>query len=238
MWSHIEAQRAQPAFRWGWVVASVLVLVAASATAAVVVYANREDERRVVDTTAPRESAREVPQPVEATREAPPGAPPPQQHAKAKHRAGVPVSVSPVAPVEIAPPPAPSPEPPVTVKPIADLFIAGSEARAHGDLKRAAEHYAQFVADHAADSRAPVAAMEVCRIHADQLGDDATALTWAQRALALGARGSVREDARSREVQLLGRLGRSGACGAARDAFVNDYPVSVQTERVRQACQR
>lgn len=223
MWSNIKAQRARPALRWAWVVATVLLLVGVSATAAVVMHVMRKDaplpEQIVV--------APDPPVLPTVTEPAPPQSAPAVHHKKPRHNAAAPDP----APVVVE-----APVPPSVVVDEGDLFIVGSEARANGDLKRAADAFARFVDAHASDARAPVAAMEVCRISADQLADAERGLLWAQRALAVGARGSVREDARSREVQLLGRLGRNAPCIAARDRFFDDYQDSVHAERVRKAC--
>jgi hypothetical protein len=138
--------------------------------------------------------------------------------------------------------PSPQPSPPAVVEtqpepaPPVDAFREANEARSAGDLRRALAAYERFVNEHPTDARAPLAAMELCRMAADQLDDASLALSWAERTLALGARGAVREDARSREVQLLGKTGGSADCLTKQTEFLRDYPRSIHHDRVQRAC--
>lgn len=241
----MEAPR--PQWRMAWIFASVIAFISVSAGATVLITqavkrqaaiaeAKREEEARA---ESQRRSLHRQPAPAPAV------APEPV--------AEVAEEVAPAPPKPTAAPPKKTPrhlhvgageapkveEDKPLIKPDeapADVFVLGSQARARGDFNRALGYYEKFVEEHPADARAALAAMEACRILADNLENTKGALIWADRTIALAQRGPLREDARARKVQLLGITGQTARCVEAKSKFISDYPESVHTDRVNRAC--
>lgn len=244
-WANVKGRMAKPRPQWrlAWIVASIVGFVSLSAGAAVVyVQVIRRPERPA----AHAEPLRRVPESRPAPLPAEPAEPfdnavqpePPHDDkvapAAGEHRhrdrghKGL-VTAKPEEKPEEQVVQAPEAPPP-------DIFALGSQARAHGDFNRALAYYERFVDENATDPRAALAAIEACRILADHLEEPKLALVWAQRTLRLAPRGPIHEDARAREVQLLGATKATDRCLEAKSSFIRDYPTSIHTDRVNRAC--
>jgi TolA-binding protein len=117
-----------------------------------------------------------------------------------------------------------------------ELFDASREARRVGDSRRAAQLLQQLVAQYPADTRAGLAAFELARIRADVLGDLGGAITALEQALRLSPQGSFRQDALARLAQAYERSGRTQACKATRQRYLDAYGEGVHAQRVLKLC--
>lgn len=242
-WANIKArvEAPRPQWRLAWIVASVIAFLSVSAGASVVFYRTVIAPRRVAPeapmskpTTTPTTTQQaQQPPALEPSRDEVPAEAPvvekPRLRTPRVEKRNVHTTAD-SAPIEEKPP-----EEKVVEQP-ADVFVLGSQARARGDFNKALGYYEKFVADHPADSRAALAAIEACRILADNLEEPRKALVWAERTIALSPRGPIGEDARARQVQLLGVTGATDRCVDAKAKFTRDYPQSIHTERVNRAC--
>lgn len=122
-------------------------------------------------------------------------------------------------------------EPPTSERDPWDEARRLARAGAHRDAARA---YAAFISKHPADSRVPLAALELARIRMDVLGDDAGALVPLQRAAR--SPGVTQQDAQARWVRALAALGRHEECMQQRAVYLRHFPDGLHRRAVERAC--
>lgn len=125
---------------------------------------------------------------------------------------------------------------PHTPNPAKELFDASREARRNGDSRQAAQLLQELVTRYPNDPRAGLAAFELGRIRADVLGDLSGAITAFEQALRLSPRGSFRQDALARLAQAYDRAGRTAACRATRQRYLDAHGEGVHAQRVLKLC--
>lgn len=117
----------------------------------------------------------------------------------------------------------------------AELFEAARARRNGGDAAGAARLYERFLAEHSADGRAPVAALELGRLRMDQLGDVAGAIGPLRQAAASSA-GGLGDDALARLARAYASTGQVGACQKTKARYLSAFPGGVHVKRVRALC--
>ena len=147
-----------------------------------------------------------------------------------------------VAAVEAPPPPAVAPAPaPVTgaahhEETARELFDDAQRARADGRPYDAARAFDRLRRAYPQDPRAALSAFELGRLRLDALGDPRGAEEALRDAIALGPSSPFREDAESRRVEALWRMGDSGGCASARAAYLARWPRGTYRRAVELGC--
>jgi len=106
---------------------------------------------------------------------------------------------------------------------VADLLLAADAARLSGHPAAALPFLSRVLASHSRDARAPMAAFTKGRLLLN-LGRAAEGAAAFERALALGAQGSLRENALARAVESRGRAGDGARAASLAQDYVREYP--------------
>jgi transmembrane sensor len=113
-------------------------------------------------------------------------------------------------------------------EPVADnveeLLLAADTARLSGHAAAALPFLKRVVAEHAADSRAPLAAFTLGGVLMQQLGQPREAESAYARARELSLNSSLAEDALARQVEAAQRAGDSSRARALASEYVARYP--------------
>jgi len=104
-----------------------------------------------------------------------------------------------------------------------DLLLAADTARLSGHSARALPYLDRVVDQHAKDDRAPMAAFTRGRIYVE-LGRPGEAAEAFDRAIALGAAGSLHENALARAVEAYARAGNSDRAVTLARTYMARYP--------------
>ena len=115
---------------------------------------------------------------------------------------------------------------------VADLFALADVARLSGHPADAAAPLDRIVTSFASDAQAPLAAFALGRLELDSLGRPARAVVALNKALALGAPQSLREDVRARLVEAYVRAGDQAAARSAADAYRREFPDGRYTKTI------
>ena len=115
---------------------------------------------------------------------------------------------------------------------VADLFALADVARLSGHPADAVAPLDRIVSDFASDAQAPLAAFALGRLELDSLARPARAVTALNKALALGAPQSLREDVRARLVEAYVRAGDQAAARSAADAYRREFPDGRYTKTI------
>jgi transmembrane sensor len=141
-----------------------------------------------------------------------------------------------VTPVTAAPAPAAGAALPRHDESARDLFDEAQRARAEGHASDAAHAFDRLRRGFPRDPRAALSAFELGRLRLDVLGDPQGAEEALRDAMALGPSSPFREDAEARRVEALARMGDSGACVAARTAYLARWPNGTYRRAVELGC--
>jgi transmembrane sensor len=117
-----------------------------------------------------------------------------------------------------------------------DLFERANVARRLGQLRDAADAYAELVARFPRDRRAALAAFELGRIRMDSLADPRGAVEALERALKLDGQRAHAEDSLARLVLAEDALGDVKACESARERYLSRYPDGVHAQYLTSRC--
>jgi transmembrane sensor len=107
---------------------------------------------------------------------------------------------------------------------VEDLFALADVARLSGHPADAEAPLERIVSRYGGDRQAPLAAFALGRLELDALDRPARAAAAFDRALALGAPESLREDVRGRLVEAHLRAGDRAAARAAAEAYAREFP--------------
>jgi hypothetical protein len=129
----------------------------------------------------------------------------------------------------------PSPETPPLLG-ARELMDRANAARVAGRPADAAREYARLSERFPGDARAGLAAFELGRIRLTSLNDPRGALEAFRFALSHQRGGFFAEDAEAGIVESLHRIGDTGACAEARDAFLERHAQSPHVRRLRPMC--
>jgi transmembrane sensor len=116
---------------------------------------------------------------------------------------------------------------------VEDLLLAADAARLSGHADRALPHLSRIVSAHSSDARAPMAAYTRGLILLG-LGSPGPAAASFDRARAMGAQGSLRENALARAVEAHSRAGNAAAAATLAREYVDMYPQGRWLASVRQ----
>jgi transmembrane sensor len=141
--------------------------------------------------------------------------------------AASPDSTKPAAPAS-ATVEAPSPAPP---RSSSDPMTTADAARRAGRPREAVTILVALV--EAKDARAPLAAFTLGKIHAEDLGDHATAAVWFERAIAFGLPRGLDEEAQARVVECHAKAGRRVDAARAATRYEASFPNGRHLDRVR-----
>jgi transmembrane sensor len=117
-----------------------------------------------------------------------------------------------------------------------ELFDDAQHARAAGHPAEAARAFDRLRRTFPHDAHAALAAFELGRLRLDTLGDPRGAEEALRDAIALGPASPFREDAESRRVEALNRMGDAAGCAAARDAYLARWPNGTYRRAVELGC--
>ena len=115
---------------------------------------------------------------------------------------------------------------------VADLFALADVARLSGHPADAVAPLERIVTHFASDAQAPLAAFALGRLELDSLGRPARAIAALNKAIALGAPQSLREDVRARLVEAHVRAGDQAAARSAADAYQREFPGGRHTKAI------
>jgi transmembrane sensor len=115
---------------------------------------------------------------------------------------------------------------------VADLFALADVARLSGHPADAVAPLDRIVTKFASDAQAPLAAFALGRLELDSLARPARAVAALNKALALGAPQSLREDVRARLVEAYVRAGDQAAARSAADAYRREFPDGRYTKTI------
>jgi tetratricopeptide (TPR) repeat protein len=118
----------------------------------------------------------------------------------------------------------------------ARIFERANLARRAGQVRDAADAYAELLARFPRDRRAGLSAFELGRIRMDALQDPSGAIKALERAAAAGAAASFHEDALARMVVAYDAQGRTDACKQARARYLAQYPEGVHAHVLAARC--
>jgi transmembrane sensor len=122
-------------------------------------------------------------------------------------------------------------------QPIADnveeLLLAADTARLSGHPEAALPYLKRVIAQHAKDSRAPLAAFTLGGVLMHQLGQPREAEAAYARARELSLNPSLSEDALARQVEAANRAGDSARARALAEEYLADYPHGRRVRAVR-----
>ena len=113
-----------------------------------------------------------------------------------------------------------------------DLLLAADAARLSGHPGRALPYLDRLVAGHASDDRAPMAAFTRARIYMT-IGRPGEAAESFERAISLGARGSLHENALARAVEAHSRNGDTQRAATLARTYCARYPAGRWLASVR-----
>ncbi|HTB76780.1 MAG TPA: FecR domain-containing protein [Polyangiaceae bacterium] len=116
------------------------------------------------------------------------------------------------------------------------LFDEAQRARADGRPYDAARAFDRLRRSYPQDPRAPLSAFELGRLRLDALGDPRGAEEALRDAIALGPSSPFREDAESRRVEALWRMGDATGCASARAAYLARWPRGTYRRAVELGC--
>jgi transmembrane sensor len=139
----------------------------------------------------------------------------------------------PVAAVERAPQTSAAAHRDATAK---ELFDDAQRARADGRPFDAARAFDRLRRTYPQDPRAALSAFELGRLRLDALGDPRGAEEALRDAIALGPSSPFREDAESRRVEALWRMGDVNGCASARAAYLARWPHGTYRRAVELGC--
>jgi transmembrane sensor len=117
-----------------------------------------------------------------------------------------------------------------------ELFDDAQRARAEGRSADAARAFDRLRRTYPRDARAALAAFELGRLRLDALGDPRGAEEALRDAIALGPSSPFREDAESRRIEALGRIGDAAGCASARAAYLARWPNGTYRRAVELGC--
>jgi transmembrane sensor len=115
---------------------------------------------------------------------------------------------------------------------VTDLFALADVARLSGHPADAVAPLERIVANFASDAQAPLAAFALGRLELDSLARPGRAVAALNKALALGAPQSLREDVRARLVEAHVRAGDQAAARSAADAYRREFPDGRYTKTI------
>ncbi len=116
------------------------------------------------------------------------------------------------------------------------LFDEAQRARADGRPYDAARAFDRLRRSYPQDPRAALSAFELGRLRLDALGDPRGAEEALRDAIALGPSSPFREDAESRRVEALWRMGDATGCASARAAYLARWPRGTYRRAVELGC--
>jgi transmembrane sensor len=117
-----------------------------------------------------------------------------------------------------------------------ELFDDAQRARADGRPLDAARAFDRLRRTYPQDPRAALSAFELGRLRLDALGDPRGAEEALRDAIALGPSSPFREDAESRRVEALWRMGDVNGCASARAAYLARWPHGTYRRAVELGC--
>jgi transmembrane sensor len=117
-----------------------------------------------------------------------------------------------------------------------ELFDDAQRARADGRPYDSARAFDRLRRAYPQDPRAALSAFELGRLRLDALGDPRGAEEALRDAIALGPSSPFREDAESRRVEALWRMGDAGGCASARAAYLARWPHGTYRRAVELGC--
>ncbi len=155
-----------------------------------------------------------------------------------------PTPAAPIAAVDPPSPPAQATPAPAPVSGAAarhdetarELFDEAQRARADGRPYDAARAFDRLRRTFPQDPRAALSAFELGRLRLDALSDPRGAEEALRDAIALGPASPFREDAESRRVEALWRMGDTGGCASARAAYLARWPHGTYRRAVELGC--
>jgi transmembrane sensor len=115
---------------------------------------------------------------------------------------------------------------------VTDLFALADVARLSGHPADAVAPLERIVTNFASDAQAPLAAFALGRLELDSLARPARAVAALNKALALGAPQSLREDVRARLVEAPVRANDQAAARSASDAYRREFPDGRHTKAI------
>ncbi len=117
-----------------------------------------------------------------------------------------------------------------------ELFDDAQRARADGRPYDAARAFDRLRRTFPQDPRAALSAFELGRLRLDALGDPRGAEEALRDAIALGPSSPFREDAESRRVEALWRMGDVSGCASARASYLARWPRGTYRRAVELGC--
>jgi transmembrane sensor len=105
-----------------------------------------------------------------------------------------------------------------------DLMLAADAARLSNHPEQAVGYLRRVSAEHASDSRAPLAAFTLGRLLLSQLSRPAEAAEAFALTRRLQPRGALSEDALAREAEARAAVGASGAARALASEYLSNFP--------------
>ncbi len=117
-----------------------------------------------------------------------------------------------------------------------ELFDDAQRARADGQPYDAARAFDRLRRSYPQDPRAALSAFELGRLRLDALGDPRGAEEALRDAIALGPSSPFREDAESRRVEALWRMGDASGCASARASYLARWPHGTYRRAVELGC--
>jgi transmembrane sensor len=117
-----------------------------------------------------------------------------------------------------------------------ELFDDAQRARADGQPYDAARAFDRLRRTYPQDPRAALSAFELGRLRLDALGDPRGAEEALRDAIALGPSSPFREDAESRRVEALWRMGDVSGCASARASYLARWPRGTYRRAVELGC--
>jgi transmembrane sensor len=117
-----------------------------------------------------------------------------------------------------------------------ELFDEAQRARADGRPSDAARAFDRLRHAFPQDPRAALSAFELGRLRLDALSDPRGAEEALRDAIALGPASPFREDAESRRVEALWRMGDLSGCAAARASYLARWPRGTYRRAVEVSC--
>jgi len=112
-----------------------------------------------------------------------------------------------------------------------DLMAQADAARREGRPRDAVALLTKVVEKK--DARAPLAAFTLAKIEADDLGDEATAATWFERAAGLGLPSGLDEEALARAVECSAKAGKKSDASRLAERYAARFPTGRHSERVK-----
>jgi transmembrane sensor len=117
-----------------------------------------------------------------------------------------------------------------------ELFDEAQRARTDGRPFDAARAFDRLRRTYPQDPRAALSAFELGRLRLDALSDPRGAEEALRDAIALGPSSPFREDAESRRVEALWRMGDASGCASARSAYLARWPHGTYRRAVELGC--